>query len=122
MTSVVETAAQHFLNLYAEEIAQGETITPDVIYEWWGQTKDQYPDVEYGPIEEKIMELLPESQFHKWAAEINKDWIGGYNAKASSKNLLVSINGQIVAEVNDKLQVSGNDTDAIEQLTYMTNR
>jgi hypothetical protein len=37
-----QEAANHFIELYSEEIEANE-VTPDTIHEWWGQTVDQYP-------------------------------------------------------------------------------
>lgn len=50
-------AAKHFLNLYSEEMNRKE-VTADVIYEWWGQTKDQYPEAVYEDIEQEILSKL----------------------------------------------------------------
>jgi hypothetical protein len=46
----IETAANHFTELYAEEIAEDE-VTGDTIHEWWGQTVDQYSELESSDFE-----------------------------------------------------------------------
>lgn len=71
--------------------------------------------------EEKLADLNS-NQFVKWAAEINKDWIGGYKAEATKESLSVSVDGQIAATVNSKYHVEGEDSYAVEQLEYMVNR
>lgn len=52
-TRTPQDAANHFLELYAEEIRAWE-VTPDTIHEWWTMTKDQYPDVELPEVEHLI--------------------------------------------------------------------
>jgi hypothetical protein len=47
-------AANHFKELYADELKAGE-VTNDAIYEWWIQTRDQYPDeIDYEEVEKLI--------------------------------------------------------------------
>lgn len=56
----IEAAANHFVELYADEIAEGE-ITGDTIHEWWGQTVDQYSELsreDFEAIEEAVNEKL----------------------------------------------------------------
>lgn len=52
------SAANHFLSTYADEIKAGEDITADAIYLWWVATKDQYPGVKYGEVENLIFQSL----------------------------------------------------------------
>lgn len=46
-----QEAANHFINLYSEEIEAGE-VTPDTIHEWWTQTVDQYSDLSIDDLDE----------------------------------------------------------------------
>jgi len=57
MENSVIKAANHFKNLYSEEIEAGE-VTTDVVFEWWTQTKEQYPDVDYNDVESAIFENI----------------------------------------------------------------
>ena len=54
----IESAANHFIELYAEEIAAGE-ISGDTIHEWWSQTAEQYSELTTDDFEaiEKIINL-----------------------------------------------------------------
>lgn len=56
-TTHVQAAANHFIDLYADEIKAGE-VTEDCIYEWWTQTKDQYEGVDYDDVESAILEKI----------------------------------------------------------------
>ena len=55
MQEQIEIAANHFLYLYSEETKETTPIK-DVIFEWWGHTKDQYPNVQYEDVEARILE------------------------------------------------------------------
>jgi hypothetical protein len=49
------------------------------------------------------------NKFQIWAAEINKDWTPGYSASATEEVLSVTFNGELVATVDTKLKVTGED-------------
>jgi hypothetical protein len=51
MQNIAQNAADHFIQLYKDEM---ENVTTDSIFEWWTQTKDQYPGVEYNDVENII--------------------------------------------------------------------
>ncbi|MGH7240029.1 MAG: hypothetical protein ACREHG_08175 [Candidatus Saccharimonadales bacterium] len=53
-------AASHFVDLYADEIdAKGEDLAVGSIHEWWGMTKEQYPDaVTFEDVEREIYSIL----------------------------------------------------------------
>lgn len=57
-----------------------------------------------------------------FANEINKDWIGGYTAEIKGNKLVIILVGKIVAELTEDLNISGEDSDAVEQLEYMVTR
>lgn len=61
-TTQSQLAANHFLDLYADEIKAKESISADMIYEWWGQTKDQYPSAEYEEVEKAILVAVDKAQ------------------------------------------------------------
>lgn len=63
-----------------------------------------------------------ENKFKLWEAEINKDWIGGYKAISMKGALVITLEGKEVAKINSHFDVTGTDADAVDQLTYMTNR
>lgn len=57
----IEIAANHFLDLYSDEIKANEKITGSMIHEWWGMTVDQYSELEDDDlelIEDKINDNL----------------------------------------------------------------
>ncbi|OZI05105.1 hypothetical protein BWI93_27210, partial [Siphonobacter sp. BAB-5385] len=49
MEDQIEKAADHFIELYAEEIKNNE-LTEDTLHKWWTQTRDQYEDVDYDDV------------------------------------------------------------------------
>lgn len=51
----VEKAANHFCELYSEELQQVEA---DNIYEWYQNSLDQFGDVDYNEIEKRIFEKI----------------------------------------------------------------
>lgn len=60
MTTETKAAAQHFIDLYNEEIKAGE-VSEDTIFEWWTMTKDQYPDAEYEQVERLILKRMEDA-------------------------------------------------------------
>lgn len=52
--------AEHFMNLYCEEIANDD-VTDDMINEWWHQTADQY-----GYDFEQASEVYPDIEKEIW--------------------------------------------------------
>lgn len=53
MKTQAQKAADHFNDLYKEEIEAGK-MTSDTIHEWWNMTKDQYPDTNLSDVEREI--------------------------------------------------------------------
>lgn len=67
---------------------------------------------------------MTNNKFQTWAAEINRDWTG-YSATATEEALAVDFNGKEAARIDyngGRYTVTGEDADAVEQLTYMTER
>lgn len=127
ISQIVEKAANHFLELYKDDLTNADAqVAENTIHEWWGMTEDQYEGVEYEDIKEAIMkELSSPNKFQTWAAEINKDWVGGYTATAIKDALTVSLNSEEVARIdynNGRYTVTGTDKNAVEQLEYMVSR
>lgn len=54
-TATLDQIVKHFTSLYAEEL---QSVTPDTIFEWWSQTKDQYADVNYEDVEKAILNAI----------------------------------------------------------------
>lgn len=52
--------AEHFMNLYCEEISNDE-VTDEMINEWWHQTADQY-----GYDFEQASEIYPDIETEIW--------------------------------------------------------
>ena len=60
-TSQIEKAANHFVELYSDEIKGGEEITGNAIHEWWDMTVDQYSFLDredLGVVESAIRKLI----------------------------------------------------------------
>lgn len=56
----VNKAANHFLDLYADEIKEDpDQISRDMVFEWWVATKDQYPGVKELDVEKVIFNGIP---------------------------------------------------------------
>lgn len=64
---ILKQIVKHFLDLYKEEIENNE-VTNDVIYEWWGYTRDQY-----GYDAEEGSDVYPEIERAIWTAIKDKD-------------------------------------------------
>lgn len=65
------------------------------------------------------------NKFQTWAAEISKDWDGGYAVAATDDALTVNFDSEEVARIdydNGRYTVTGTDKAAVEQLEYMVNR
>jgi len=54
-TKILNDIVRHFILLYKEELKE---VTPDTIFEWWSQTKDQYADVNYEDVEKAILNAI----------------------------------------------------------------
>lgn len=55
ITETLGQIVKHFTILYADEL---QYVTPDTIFEWWSQAKDQYADVNYEDVEKAILNAI----------------------------------------------------------------
>jgi hypothetical protein len=55
ISATLDQIVKHFTILYADEL---QYVTPDTIFEWWSQTKDQYDDVNYEDVEKAILNAI----------------------------------------------------------------